>query len=99
MTSSARPTPIWDLTGRHTTPTECKHLQAAHGRIAPRGLQAPDAKAFRQLGNAFRVTVTTLAVRAPASVDSCTLDGLTVPATAISERVAAQASFGWGGEA
>ena len=99
MTSSARSTPIWDLTGRHTTPTECKRLQGAQGRSCPKGLQDSYAQACRQPGNACRVTVTTLAARASESVDSCTLDGLTVPAIAISERVASQASFGWGGEA
>ena len=81
MTSGARPTPVWNLMERHSTPTKCECLNGT-------------TRSERFEGN-----MTTLAARAFESVDSCTLDGLTVPAIAISERVASQAYFGWGGEA
>ena len=81
MTSSARPTPVWNLMGRHSTPTKCERLNGT-------------TQSERFEGN-----MTTIAARASESVDSCTLDGLMVPAIAISERVASQASFRWGGEA
>ena len=97
MTSSARPTSTWGLTGRQMTPSECNRLQAAHGRTGQKGLQASDAKACRQLGSAFRVTVTTPAARAPAIGVSCTSDGQTVPASAMPEKVAPQFSIGRGG--
>jgi hypothetical protein len=77
MTSGARPTPVWNLMERHSTPTKCECLNGT-------------TRSERFEGN-----MTTLAARASESVDSCTLDGLTV----ISERVASQAYFGWGGEA
>ena len=98
MNSSTRPTPTWDLTGRQTTSSDSTRLQAAHGRIGPKGLKAFDAKACRPLGNAFRVTVARLAAIAPAGGDSCTSHGQTVPASAMPERVAAQPSVGRGGE-
>ena len=81
MTSGARPTPVWNLMERHSTPTKCECLNGT------------------TRSERFEGKMTTLAARASENVDSCTLDGLTVPAIAISDRVAAQASFGWGGEA
>ena len=81
MTSSARPTSVWNLMGRHSTFTKCERLNGT------------------TRSERFEGKMTTLAARASESVDSCTLDRLTVPAIAISDRVAAQASFGWGGEA
>ena len=80
MTSGARPTPVWNLMERHSSPTKCECLNGT-------------TRSERFEGN-----MTTLAARA-SGVYSCTLDGLTVPAIAISERVASQVSFGWGGEA
>ena len=99
MTSSAHPTPIWDVTGRHTPPTESKRLQGAHGRIGPKGLQSSDAKARRQLGNTFSVTVTTPTAGGPASVHGRTSDGQAVPVSAMPERVAEQTFVGRGGKA
>ena len=71
-------------------------LESDGATLDPYQVRAPQ---WHARSERFEDNMTSLAARASESVDSCTLDGLTVPAIGISERVASQASFGHGGEA